>query len=158
MEKFQDNLRQLIKQYPFIEKCMKYDVIFLGIYPIYRLLWLLPIDFKYKISNLATIFIFLFIFGLLLAIANDKLKYVMPVMGFLTIISVVNVFSGDFDDIVYAAIYGFITYRTYKMLNTEGENIAETIKKCSNCGKEVAENETFSTNCGEKIDLQSEEE
>jgi len=152
MKKIQEDLTKLFSQYEYVNKAMKFDLILLCIYPIYRILCLCPFEFIYSLHKFSTLFLLMFVVGIIFSFANNKLKEIILALGILTVISVVNVFMGSFDGIVYAAIYGFIAYQIYRLMNANGIKEIGESRKCSKCGNTVAEDEAFCTVCGEKME------
>jgi hypothetical protein len=154
MKKMQEDLIKLFSQYEYVNKAMKFDLILLCIYPVYRILCLCPFEFIYNLYEFSTLFLLMFVLGIVFAFVNNKLKETILALGILTVVAVVDVFKGNFDGIVYAALYLFIAYHIYKFMNSDNDNLKETVKskKCQKCGNVISDDNTFCTKCGEKID------
>lgn len=131
---------------------MKFDLILLCIYPIYRILCLCPFEFIYSLHKFSTLFLLMFVIEVIFSFANNKLKEIILALAILAVIFVVNVFMGSFDGIVYAVIYGFIAYQIYRLMNANGIKETGESRKCPKCGNTVAEDEAFCTACGEKME------
>ena len=152
MQKLQDELRKIINQFEFIKRISYYDNIFLFIYPLYRIIILPNFRFIYVLRRFGLLMQLIFVIGILFSLANNKIKEVMLSTAVITILSVLNLLSGNFGSIIYAAIFGFITFYCYKALNIQNEPITANVKVCPNCKAEYKEDVSFCTNCGQKLD------
>jgi hypothetical protein len=129
MKKLQGEVAKFISQFEFLKTSYKYDVILMAIYPIYLLLMILGVSFIYSFSKYSSIFFLLHIAGLVLALANNKIKGISIVSGAMCVLYLVRMFKGNVDSIIYAVIYAIIAYNCYKLFKapvdfTDNENTA----------------------------------
>lgn len=157
MKKLQEDLKKLFFQYEYVKKAMQFDLLLLAVYPIYRILCFCPFEFIYSLYKFATLFLLMFVIGVIFSFANNKLKESLLAVGVLTIISIVDVFIGNFDGIVYAVVYGFITYKLYKFMNIsenfimQNPNPMQNSNRCPACGNTISPEQAFCTICGKKL-------
>lgn len=161
MKKIQDELRNILAQYPFAQNVMKFDLILLAIYPIYNICILCSYKIARSFSKFSTLFLLMFVVGIIFAFAGNQIKELILSLGIMAIISIVNVINGAYDGLVYAAIYGFVAYKLYEFMigkapiknnnNVSQNQQAIPTKKCSKCGNEMPIDNDFCTYCGEKL-------
>lgn len=151
MKKIQEGLNNFIKQYDFLKTSYKYDVILMAIYPVYLLLYRIGVSFIYDISKFSTLFILMFFAGLILCVANNKIKETALANAVLCILFLIGIFNGSVDNIVYGAFYGFIAFSCYKLMNNNevinsysehGSNGQKTTEMNMQANSYKAENKT----------------
>lgn len=125
MRNFQKELKNFLCQYSFFKTSYKYDILLVVIYLTYELLGLLNFRFIEQFAKFNTLFIIMFIVGIVLSFANNKLKQLALLSGIICIIYVATVLTGNTDCIVYTIMCGAITFCCYKMLYEQSNNYKE---------------------------------
>lgn len=140
MRKIQAEVRKFISQFDFLKTSYKYDVILMFIYPIYILLNMIGIEFAYSLTKFSAVFLVLYLAGIILSLANNKIKEIAVACGVMFILSVVDFFNGYVDSIIYSIIYGAVTYCCYKLFK-ENEVTVHT-ENVTNVGTSANEKTT----------------
>lgn len=138
MKKIQEGLNNFIKQYDFLKTSYKYDVILMAIYPVYLLLYRIGVSFIYDLSKFSTLFILMFFAGLILCVANNKIKEAALANAALCVLFLIGIFNGSVDNIVYGAFYGFIAFNCYKLMNDNGVTASNTYNEDINNSQKTA--------------------